>query len=1046
MPVTAEQLTAVLMKSRNSAACARLFDSLDEPDRRPLAKVALNWYRSCLAVMNDRPAPRGAVPLPTSPGFLIDAVTVAVLATASWTEFRRLSGWIDRIGSLDSKLVEQVVLQRRPDWFVAWADSLLAANPDHWPLVRRLQRAGLGSPAENDDYVVGMLAGIDSMYVRDGQTIRSRLEADPELLESLIWRLFEVQRPQNLNFAARDSYRNSSRTNPGSAQTGWIQTFVELAHEGILDRNRLLESSLAAVERGFPDTTSRWFTQLHEALAPSLEERQGFLDRYGNLLRSPNASSANFSLEVLTRLDDAEQLSAEFAATVLPDVLLDRTRSRVKKALDLLNRSAARAPENRQQVAVAATRGLCHESPDIQKAAWDLIVRWGVLSDDIRDLIRQAEHAITPTLRPKVLEWLDASSVDDFRPAPRPVEIAANASDAATGILSTIPEAFRTAAGLVEPSPTSTLQSPRNPLPEVDLRSPAIPRLRDSIAPVTSLDELIDACAAALEQLETPEELERLLDGISRLCDQRPADFQARTSPLKQRALKRLAARAAAVFFGDDIVSDFYATIWAWLTGEVPRQTIVQTSHQNLRGSTAGNEQWPAFPPAEPCWLRLAVSQQIQHRAARAARGVATPVLSTPTHRGGWIDPRVLVTRLASHPLLTQVPEFELTLSLLRLAPDTRATALDQLQSLSIPDSEYCDALRYALGADGIAVGPTAALWSAAARARSPWGNDVAVALRHPDQGPDSGHAAQFVVTAIPAVEHPGKLILKVVPERRALPTLPTTEHLPAERLRDDDKLPAAPDAPGDVIRLLYDGLPRFWLCPSGPLTVDMALTLWPASCAPLLARAVFHLLKNRDAGERLWAGRSYLKALCDPDRELTDLAYLVLWVGLASKVTGEPEMAAEAILAAITDGRFEGGRAGTVLQLALSTGLFKVSRWASGLQEIARPSELHAEAIRTTLERIWVATTDSKIRDLALMLELYVELQAASGLPVCDTARPWFSQFQGTGRGKTLVKAILALQPQPADRYWQSVHQLNLRGRIERAQRWAANSKSSSS
>src|SRR6202035_4044581 len=68
------------------------------------------------------------------------------------------------------------------------------------------------------------------------------------------------------------------------------------------------------------------------------------------------------------------------------------------------------------------------------------------------------------------------------------------------------------------------------------------------IKPIGELDDLIDVFAHVLEEPDDPMEVERVLDGISRLCDQRPDDFAARTGPLRKRALDRLAKLSTAPF------------------------------------------------------------------------------------------------------------------------------------------------------------------------------------------------------------------------------------------------------------------------------------------------------------------------------------------------------------------------------------------------------------------------------------------------------------------------------------------------------------------
>ena len=59
-------------------------------------------------------------------------------------------------------------------------------------------------------------------------------------------------------------------------------------------------------------------------------------------------------------------------------------------------------------------------------------------------------------------------------------------------------------------------------------------RVLDDISrlePVTELQDLIDLAFHCAEIVEDVDEIERLLDGISRLADQRPSDFQDRVDP-----------------------------------------------------------------------------------------------------------------------------------------------------------------------------------------------------------------------------------------------------------------------------------------------------------------------------------------------------------------------------------------------------------------------------------------------------------------------------------------------------------------------------------
>ncbi len=83
-------------------------------------------------------------------------------------------------------------------------------------------------------------------------------------------------------------------------------------------------------------------------------------------------------------------------------------------------------------------------------------------------------------------------------------------------------------------------------------------------------------------------------------------------------------------------------------------------------------------------------------------------------------------------------------LSLLRLAPDGRSAALKTLNRAKKLNSEFAQALRYALGGK-VPIGDSAPLWVAAARSRAPYADDDdLVEERFPALGPDAGRVAKY--------------------------------------------------------------------------------------------------------------------------------------------------------------------------------------------------------------------------------------------------------------------------------------------------------------
>ncbi|MDA0183057.1 DUF6493 family protein [Solirubrobacter phytolaccae] len=184
--------------------------------------------------------------------------------------------------------------------------------------------------------------------------------------------------------------------------------------------------------------------------------------------------------------------------------------------------------------------------------------------------------------------------------------------------LDTIPEAIRRAlnfGGAV----------PRAPVP-------GEPVLGEPIEPIASLDELADVLATTLSEPWRGDE--RLLDGVLRFCD-RPFDGPLR--PFHERIL--------------DLEHWFFSPVTVaavWATGFVTRAP-------DEHGS--------------PWELRLYEASQ------RVVRGEARPLLSLPTHAGGWIEPRVLLDRMHEDP-----DPIDLAQALLRLAPEGRDHALRRVR------------------------------------------------------------------------------------------------------------------------------------------------------------------------------------------------------------------------------------------------------------------------------------------------------------------------------------------------------------------------------
>ena len=145
-----------------------------------------------------------------------------------------------------------------------------------------------------------------------------------------------------------------------------------------------------------------------------------------------------------------------------------------------------------------------------------------------------------------------------------------------------------------------------------------------------SLEALVDIAVSVIELGEPADDVERVLDAVGRFGAERPEGFSRLTGPLTKRARTILARRDSHPFSGYDPRSDVAALLLAWAAGEVVEPRPIHSSVDTGAG---------AF-----------LSARVREVAEAVAVGRPFVSLAAPTHAGGWIDPAVLVTRVASRP------------------------------------------------------------------------------------------------------------------------------------------------------------------------------------------------------------------------------------------------------------------------------------------------------------------------------------------------------------------------------------------------------------
>src|SRR5262249_55928236 len=172
--------------------------------------------------------------------------------------------------------------------------------------------------------------------------------------------------------------------------------------EGPVDRRRMLEASLDALNRGLSHYGASWFSRFHELLAPTLDERVACADRYLDLLASPIGPTVTLAVSALKAIDKAGRLGVDEVVERIAPALHAKSAATVKGALALLAKAVKSGPRSRSAALRVAAIGLEHSNSEIQVLALDLVERHAdALNDTSRAAIAERLDMLGAPLRPR---------------------------------------------------------------------------------------------------------------------------------------------------------------------------------------------------------------------------------------------------------------------------------------------------------------------------------------------------------------------------------------------------------------------------------------------------------------------------------------------------------------------------------------------------------------------------------------------------------------------------------------------------------------------
>ncbi len=516
------------------------------------------------------------------------------------------------------------------------------------------------------------------------------------------------------------------------------------------------------------------------------------------------------------------------------------------------------------------------------------------------------------------------------------------------------------------------------------------------IVPIENIDELIEVFTRVLASNQM-DDVERVFAALCQLSNHLPDDFAQRVGPL------RTATKPFVDSVGPHKPLAALALSWAQRSRE---------PMDNYIGRAGG------YARERNRLSTMYMKLTFESVGARALGLITSPLLSAATHAGGWIDPVVLAERAKIIAKMGETTRdlVDECMSLLRLAPDNRAQALEALGTTC--GHEFIEALRYALGDPAVQVGETAVLWIAAARARAPFADAPEVEAHHPGFGPNAGMAAKYKLVAVPC-EYPPKLIEE--------------EPTPADA-RADLEIPLPVQlsnrAPGCAELQLID----VW-----------SSRLWPLNQEPIFAQGLPRIAFDGDNPRLAKHEAVYLQRLLDPDVPMKQMALYIVSVALAKEASVVCGPAKKVLAAAISDGRIDGLSLGQALAslaaLSSEPRVISLPQWTKAFKQTAKVSALHLQVIVDALPYLLTDECGHHAEDFVALLELLKELLTASGESLGDQACQYLKSLSVSANAEARVSALallaMATKPELQKRQRKDAALFALSHRLDRAERW---------
>ncbi|MGH1364308.1 MAG: DUF6493 family protein [Calditrichia bacterium] len=899
--------------------------------------------------------------------------------------------------------IDKIVRTLKPKWLSAWIEHELSqefASMD-WVLLRGWMKDGLCDVAISEGYiqffVIGLLTWQDDSK-KNYIPVNQALINDPELLSNEVWQLFYFQ-----TSAFAEGWHKTSNNALQNYQD-WPESLLDLSNKGILDRARLLDESLNALSRDFEPRFKSGFYKFHLFLDPSLEELDERKSKYIDLLSDPVGHVVTFALKMIRKLENAGRLAAHDLIDSFPSVLSLPGKGQAKTYLQILRRLYKNNDLAKHSLVPLCVDAIIHDSSDIQEIILSILEELKEYSVSAFEGIERYQDIVHPSLRHRLLSLspesveTTTSEVDfasEWNVLKKTIEDISSEKRALLGLDAYLGEIFPT-----------EIPPPLN----IPFQSLRLLDGLERIKPIETFDELLKAVSHAVEIVDSADEVERILDGICRLCDRRPADFALKTEALLKRIYNPTyseASRGLISGYGGlcIVLKDLLKT---WITSKPAKANQLIYKNANVH---------------------VFMDLRIREMIPRIAKRHATISLSAPTHLNGWIEAHILVERILHLQSKNEaIPRYDLLQALLRIAPDNRDSALINAQEI---DGGIGRALRWALGGKE---GPNSRdrllrdVWLVADRARNPLGDstielaNLGVKKCLPDVLVPAGYSwrsrmeKQEVYDSIhihPVIEirtTPLSDYRKNENKNGVISSLLTLFNqgisaLPPKGLAAN-KLPTFLLTKTSSRKWFWDSYLNY----SGSWLIQWAMQTWPANLDGSLKNATYFFVSRvNDNANTFQPNYAFLAPIFNSVLPWTEMTYVAVAIALISKDADSSGHAVDLMIESIEDSRMHPAKMSETLIKLARGGWMKTNRLADRLSQISQVSQLHSLVCFMMLDT-FLEAQEKFPRNSHLLFDCILSSCIELNVSPSDNLLAKLKKVTGASKKAKLAKSIIAL------------------------------------